>query len=246
MHYFQKNVTIVTVMKMKVEICCGCLNDCELAVKYHADRIELNSALELGGLTPTLTTLKNAIKVTKHQLPICCMVRPRTAGFVYTDLDMMNMFDEAKALLDNGADGIVFGFLHHDTTIDVERTKEMVELIHSYGKEAIFHKAFDECLDQEKAIQQLIACKVDRILTGGGKVSIEEGCANISKLREKYGHLIELLPGGGVRPNNITQLLEISGCDQIHMTAKQVFHDQGDYVRVDETTLKEALKQLDR
>lgn len=231
---------------MKVEICCGCLNDCELAYQYHADRIELNSALELGGLTPTVSTLKNAIRITHHKLPILCMVRPRTAGFVYTEFDMMNMFDEAKELLENGADGIVFGFLHEDTTINVEKTKEMVDFIHSYGKEAVFHKAFDECLDQERAIQQLIECKVDRILTGGGKVDIEEGCRHISKLREKYGHLIELLPGGGVRPTNITKLLEISGCDQIHMTAKQTFHDQGEYVRVDETTLKEALKQLNR
>jgi len=91
-----------------VEICCGSIEDCAVAQKFPVDRIELNSAIELGGLTPSLGTLIEAKKATT--LPICCMVRPRTAGFVYTEAQFQSMLYDAELLLKHGADGIVFGF----------------------------------------------------------------------------------------------------------------------------------------
>ena len=118
---------------IKIEICCGTIEDCICANEFEVDRLELNCALELGGLTPTVTTLKMAKKLTN--LPICCMVRPRTAGFVYTELQIENMMQDAKELLCAQADGIVFGFLNKDHTIDIEHTKKMVELIHSFHHE---------------------------------------------------------------------------------------------------------------
>lgn len=226
----------------KIEICCGSIDDVLLASTHPIDRIELNSALELGGLTPTLSTLKMAKETVKQ--PIVCMVRPRGAGFVYSEKQIENMLMDAKALLDEKADGIVFGFLRKDHTIDKEKTKRMVELIHSYGKEAIFHKAFDECVDMEQACLDLIECRVERILTGGGKCSIAEGSRIIGELHEKYGNQIEFLPGGGVTPDNILEILENTKSNQIHMTAKQTFYDDGSYVAVDEMTLKKALKAL--
>ncbi len=208
---------------IKVEVCCGSVDDCIIAQKCHCDRIELNHALEMGGMTPSLATLRKAKEYV--DIPICCMVRPRGFGFCYSEMQFEVMKQEAKDLLEAGADGIVFGFLHEDGTIDIQRTKEMVNIIHP--KEAIFHKAFDSTPDLEIAIQQLIDCKIDRILTSGGAVypNLAEGCRKIGELQVKYKDQIELLPGGGVREHNVQEILQLTQADQIHMTAKHLVLD---------------------
>ena len=228
---------------MKIEICCGSIEDVYTAHRLNVDRIELNNALELGGLTPSLATLIEAKKAT--HLPLCCMVRPRPAGFIYTDKEYETMLLEAKILLDNGADGIVFGFLKKDRKIDTERTLEMVKLIKSYGKEAIFHKAFDECEDLKEALKTLIACGIDRVLTGGGKVSIEEGSRLLGELQLKYGDKIQILPGGGVREDNVQEIIRNSKCTQIHMTAKMTLQDRGEYFVVGEENFKKIKNKID-
>lgn len=117
------------------------------AEKGGAKRVELNSALALGGLTPSLATLQAVKKVT--DLKVQCMVRVRPAGFCYDKMEKDLMFAEAKQLLENGADGIVFGFLREDCTIHQAWTKEMADFIHGYGKEAIFHRAFSKDIPEE-------------------------------------------------------------------------------------------------
>lgn len=206
-----------------VEVCCGSVDDCIIADKCHADRIELNHALEMGGMTPSVATLKHAKKHTS--IPICCMVRPRGVGFSYTENQFKVMLDEARDLIDAGADGIVFGFLHDDATINAERTKQMVDLIHP--KEAIFHKAFDSTKDLEASLKTLIECGVDRVLTSGGASypDIEDGCKLIEQLSKKYGDKIQLLPGGGVREHNVQDILRLTNVKQIHMTAKHMVLD---------------------
>lgn len=229
--------------KIKVEVCCGSVDDCIIAEKNKADRIELNSALELGGLTPSIATLQIAKK--NVSCPIVCMIRPRTAGFEYTEIQFETMLKDAEILLQNGADGIVFGFLNKQN-IDKKRTKIMTELAHQYGKEAVFHKAFDNCTDLSKALEDCIECGIDRILTSGGAVypHIVEGAKILQNLIKQAKGKIQILPGGGIRPNNIKEVLDISKATQIHMTAKQEFDDQGTYVAVSDQFLKEILKQI--
>ena len=231
------------IKNITVEVCCGNVDDCIIAEKNHADRIELNSALELGGLTPSLATLILAKK--KTSCPIVCMIRPRTAGFEYTEIQFQTMLKDAEILLKNGADGIVFGFLCNHT-IDKKRTKIMAELAHQYNKEAVFHKAFDNCIDLPKALEDCIDCGIDRILTSGGAVypHIIEGAKILHDLIEQADNRIQILPGGGIRPNNIRHVLDISKATQIHMTAKQEFDDQGTYVAVSDQFLKEILNQI--
>lgn len=227
----------------KIEICIGNVQDALTASKYPIDRIELNCALELGGLTPSLETLKYL----KERITpkICCMVRPRGGDFQYTDEEFDVMLKDAKNLLEANADGIVFGFLHEDKTIDVEKTKAMVQLAHSYNKEAVFHKASDEVPDLEEAIKTLIECKVDRVLTGGKCVypDILTGCKTIGELHLKYGGKIQFLPGGGVRVNNIKDVINTCGSHQVHMTSKRQ-SEQG-YTCLDEPQLIELLKQVE-
>jgi len=225
---------------IKIEICIGNIDDAIKASKYPIDRIELNSAIELGGLTPSLNTLITLKE--KINTPLCCMVRPRTGNFEYTQIEFETMLKDAKLLLDNKADGIVFGF-NKDKKVDIERTKQMVELIHSYNKEAIFHKAFDELDDLDEAIQILIDLHVDRILTSGGKQDIIEGAKIVGELHNKYGDKIQLLPGGGVRVNNIKNVIELARSKQVHMTSKR--SNPNNYLELEEEQLQQLLKKLE-
>ena len=159
-----------------VEVCCGSVDDCLLAEKLGADRIELNHALELGGLTPSLGTFLEAKR--QVSLPICVMIRPRGAGFDYTEIQFQAMLKDAELFIEHGADGLVFGFLNEDGSINEERTCQMVKA--ARGKEAIFHKAYDSTKNMEDSLKTLIRCGITRVLTSGGAVypNIVEGCKN--------------------------------------------------------------------
>ena len=225
-----------------IEICIGNIDDAITASKYPIDRIELNSAIELGGLTPSIETLKKLKGAISQK--ICCMVRPRGGDFIYSQNEFETMLLDGKNLLENGADGIVFGFLNEDNTLDEERTKQMIDLAHSYGKEAIFHKAFDEVTDQFETIKKLADLNIDRILTSGKAVypEIIEGCKVINQLYNQYGDRVQLLPGGGVRIENIQQVVTTTGSGQVHMTSKKQY--PGGYLGLDEPQLQQMLQKL--
>lgn len=206
-------------MKPIFELCAASYEDCMNAFHHGADRIELNSALSAGGLTPSLVLLK---KVKKDcGLPVICMVRPREAGFCYNKSEAELMMEEAAMLLDAGADGIAFGFLKADGTIDPLRTRQMVELIHSYpGRTAVFHRAFDVTPDPFAAAKTLIDLHVDRILTSGQKAAALEGASLLAALNERFGKEIEILPGAGINAENAVSLLAAAGLDQVHASCK--------------------------
>lgn len=227
---------------IRIEICINNIDDALRASEYPIDRIELNSAIELGGLTPSLETIRTLKE--RISTPLCCMCRPRTGDFLYTETEYEVMLKDAENMLKAGADGIVFGFLNADDTVDTERTRAMADLIHSYGKEAVFHKAFDEVPDLMTAAAQLISCHVDRILTSGKAVypDILEGCERIRELKETYKDQIQLLPGGGVRIENIQDVLKVSTCRQIHMTSKKEY--PGGYLGLDTEQLERMLEKI--
>ena len=210
-------------MPVKVEVLCGSVRDCIVAQAKGAHRIELNNATQLGGLTPSLGTL---IEAKKHvNIPIVVMIRPRPAGFGYDSWEFSQMQIDAKHLLEAGADGIVFGFLNHDASVDDTRTRVMVHLAHSYGKEAIFHRAFDNVANPYTAIETLIDCGVDRVLTAGLANHVMDGLATLAKLQKQYGEAIQLLPGGGVEPKNIAAIINETKVDQIHGSFKEWVRD---------------------
>ena len=94
---------------LKIEICCCSVDDAVQAYHGGADRVELNSCLEAGGLTPSIGSLEVAKQ--KIEIPIIAMVRPRTGGFCYTHLEFEAMKRDTYALLQAGADGIAVGIL---------------------------------------------------------------------------------------------------------------------------------------
>lgn len=218
-------------MKNIVEVCAGSYEDCLNAAFGGADRVELNAALSVGGLTPGIATLRRVKQET--DLKVICMVRPRAAGFCYTEKEKAVMFEEAELLLQNGADGLAFGFLREDGSIDSESTKQMIDLIHEKKKEAVFHRAFDVCTDACAAMELLISLGADRVLTSGQRAKAVEGKELLKKLQENYGDKIQLLAGSGVNAENAVALMKYTGISQVHSSCKAYLEDKttvGEYV----------------
>ena len=214
-----------------VEICCGGYYDALNAYKGGAKRIELNSALYLGGLTPSLASL--ILTKQNTDLKVICMIRPRGAGFNYSEEDYLVMKEDCHILMENGADGIAFGFLNDDYTINIERTKEIVGIIKSYNGEAVFHRAFDCTKDAYKSIELLIELGVDRVLTSGQKDKAMEGKELIKDLQSKYGDKIEILAGSGINKSNALEMMDYTGISQVHSSCKDWQEDvttTGEYV----------------
>ena len=140
-------------MERLVEICCGSYEDALNAYYGRAKRIELNSALHLGGLTPSIASLKLTKKNTN--LKIITMIRPRGAGFCYNDIEFEVMKEDARCMLENKADGIAFGCLNQDGSINEKQTKEMIDIIKEYQGEVVFHRAFDCVADPYASIELL-------------------------------------------------------------------------------------------
>ena len=214
-----------------IEICAGSYQDCITAFKAGAKRVELNSALSAGGLTPSIAALRRVKKETS--LKVICMVRIRAAGFCYDSQDIELMLEDAKFLLENGADGIAFGFLNEDGTIYEKATRQMINLIHSYHKEAVFHRAFDITKDPYQAIETLINLKCDRILTSGQKSKAMQGMELIKDLQEKYGQQIEILAGSGMNHKNIQEMKHYTKIKQVHSSCKGY--------RIDPTTSNDSV-----
>ncbi|MCL1854140.1 MAG: copper homeostasis protein CutC [Clostridia bacterium] len=200
-----------------MEICCGSYEDVIIAESAGADRVELNSALFLGGLTPTLGCL---IEI-KHKasIPVMAMVRPREAGFFYSDYEYGVMKRDARLFIEHGADGLVFGFLNPDGTFDKARMKEFTCMCLDAGKEAVCHRAFDVTPDPFAALDTLIALNVTRVLTSGQKPSALTGAKLISELIKHAAGRIEILPGSGLTHDNLADFIERTGANQVHFAA---------------------------
>jgi copper homeostasis protein len=198
-----------------LEIVASTVDDCLAAEGGGADRIELCAAIATGGLTPSLGTLVEAKK--RVQIPIAAMVRPRAGGFCYSDGDFATMRRDAELIVDNGADGVVFGILHADGSVDTERCAELIKIA---GKEqTVFHRAFDVVPNPSRALEELIDLGFTRVLTSGQQKTAVEGRELIRQLIAQADSRIEVLAGGGVRAHNVRQLVEATRCRQVHMSA---------------------------
>ena len=198
-----------------LEIVASTAEDCIAAERGGADRIELCAAIGTGGLTPSLGTVIEARKSVR--IPVMTMVRPRAGGFCYSPGDFATMRRDAALLLEHGADGIVFGILQSDGSIDTHRCGELVEIAN--GKQTVFHRAFDVVPDASNALEELIDLGFTRVLTSGQKKTAMEGRELIGSLIAQAATRIEVLPGGGVRALNVRQLVTATGCTQVHLTA---------------------------
>ncbi len=211
----------MSVKQILIEICCASVDDAVEAGCGGAGRVELNSAIFLGGLTPSLGTLVEA----KHRvdIPVLVMIRPRAGGFCYTDTEMAVMRRDTQLAIDHGADGIVFGVLHENGTIDRERCELLIQCC--AGRPAVFHRAFDVLPEPFTALDQLVDLGFQRILTSGQARSVPEGLDLIKTLIVHAGNRIEILPGAGIRPHNVRAIVEQTGANQVHLSAFRTQYD---------------------
>ena len=207
--------------KILLEICCGSADDVIEAAKGGADRVELNSNLFQGGLTPTVGSLR---VVKRHvSIPVMTMVRPRAGGFCYTEAEYEVAREDARVLLENGADGLVFGFLHEDGTVDEERTRELVKI--AGGKPCVFHRALDVVPDWKRALDQLISLGVTRVLTSGQQSDVFFALDTIREMIEYVDGAIELLPGAGITLENVQKVVDATRCTQVHLARHKTLPD---------------------
>lgn len=209
-----------------LEVCCGSYYDCLQAYKGKAERVELNSALYMGGLTPSIASLILAKKNTN--LKVICMARPRGAGFHYEKEYYETLLLDIKNMMEHGADGIAFGCLDSSGDIDASKTKEVIDIIKSYGKEkeAVFHRAFDCVNNPMRAAETLIKLGADRILTSGLEEKAIQGIEMLKKLQKNYGNEIQILAGSGVNTQNAKKIMEYTGITQIHSSCKTWLKDE--------------------
>jgi copper homeostasis protein len=204
-----------------LEICCGSLDDALEAERGGADRVELCSALFLGGLTPSAGTIKEAKG--RLKIPLIAMDRPRSGGFCYTPAEMAVMERDAEFAISQGADGVVFDILNPDGTVDLERSARLRKLIGN--RQAVFHRAFDVTPDPFKALDQLVDLGITRVLTSGQEDTAPEGLDLIKRLVEYAADRIQVMPGGGIKPHNLRCVIDVTRCKQVHLAALKTAYD---------------------
>ena len=185
--------------KILIEACCGSADDALEAARGGADRVELNSALYLGGLTPSAGSLR--VLRESSGVPVMAMLRPREGGFCYSETAFRTMLTDGELLLRAGADGLVFGCLTPDGKIDEPRVRALVALCG--GRPAVFHRAIDVTPDWRRALEALIRCGVTRVLTSGQAKSAMLGAQIIAQMVRFAQGAIEILPGAGVTLDNV-------------------------------------------
>lgn len=192
-------------------VCCS-PSDCLEAEAGGADRIELCSALGVGGLTPSLGVVLEARRRTS--LPLVCMIRPRPGPFGYAEPEFESMRRDVELLRAHGAAGVVFGVLDDDCAVDVPRTRALVEA--AGPVETVFHRAFDLAADPLAALDALVEAGVTRVLTSGRERTAAEGAALIAALLERAAGRIDVMPGGGIRAGTVAPLLQRTGARAVH------------------------------
>lgn len=199
-----------------LEVCCGDLESVVAAKAGGAQRIELCSALSEGGLTPSAGLIAEALRQGIAKVHV--LIRPRNGDFLYTESEVAVMEHDIRAAVAAGADGVVIGALTEDGEIDIPTCRRLVKAAGSAS--VTFHRAFDLCRNPEKALEEIITLGCDRILTSGLAQSALAGAERLASLNRLVAGRIILLAGGGVNPENAREIMNLTGLNELHASAK--------------------------
>jgi len=202
---------------MILEIAVFNINSAIIAANAGADRIELCENPFDGGTTPSYGTLKTVRE--KVSLPVFPIIRPRGGDFLYNKEEFEVIKKDIKLCKELGFEGLVTGLLLIDGSIDIKRTSQLVEL--AYPLEITFHRAFDRTKDPLKSLEDIIKCGCQRILTSGQVPNAFEGKELIKRLIDQSAERIIIMPGSGVRSNNIKELASYTGANELHSSARK-------------------------
>jgi copper homeostasis protein len=202
-------------MKRKLEIACFKTESAIYAINAGADRIEFCKDYSAGGLTPDIEDfikLKNL-----SPIPIFVMIRPRPGNFIYSHEELLIMQMSIQAFCKAGADGFVFGVLTPNNSFDTDANKSLLK--YCGGKPCTFHKAFDRINKPEIAIGRIAAAGFKYVLSSGNELTALQGATFLNNMKKIAGKKISFIAGGGVRSDNISQLIQIFNTEYYHSAA---------------------------
>ena len=203
---------------MLLEIAVFNIQSALMAAEAGANRLELCENPTDGGTTPSYGFLKTVKE--KISIPVFPIIRPRGGDFLYSEEEFEVMKKDLLLCKQLGFEGAVIGLLNADGTIDKKRTTELVEL--AYPLEITFHRAFDRAANPLQALEDIIACGCQRILTSGQVPNAFDGKELIKQLIKQADERIIIMPGSGVRSNNISELATYTGAVELHSSARKI------------------------
>lgn len=204
-------------MRYTLEICCDSLCSALIAMKAGADRIELCNNLAEGGTTPSYGIIARTRELLKIRLNV--LIRPRGGDFLYDDHEFEIMMRDIGLCKSLGADGVVLGILNSDGTVDVRRTSELVNAARPL--QVTFHRAFDMSNEPFKALENIISCGAERLLTSGQKNRAIEGTSLIAELVKLAGERLIVMAGSGLNDSNIEAVARLTGAKEYHLTGRK-------------------------
>lgn len=201
-----------------VEVCANGVESCLAAQEGGADRVELCAGIPEGGTTPSYGEIMVARRVlTTTRLHV--IIRPRGGDFLYSDLEVERMAADITVCRELGVDGVVFGCLRADGTIDVERNRYLMDC--ASGMSVTMHRAFDRTADPALALEQVIDLGFDRILTSGQQPQAIQGVDLLTKLNRQAAGRITLMAGSGVNEQNIRTIRDVTGLHEFHFSGRE-------------------------
>lgn len=226
-------------MKPFCEVCCPSLEAVAGAVAAGAGRIELCERLEVGGVTPLESLIKDALAVS-GAVPVNVLVRPREGDFVYSEEEAAQMLESIELCRALGASGVVIGALRSDGSVDMALMRRLVAAARPVAARpaaaaasataavdpagpgdlrplsVTFHRAFDECSDPFAALEDIISLGIDRLLTSGHCANAWEGRFILKELVERAAGRIVIMPGCGITPANLDEIAAITAATEFH------------------------------
>jgi copper homeostasis protein len=199
-----------------IEIATSDFTTTQSAVEGGADRIELCANLAEGGTTASYGQLKKCREA--FTISLYPIIRPRGGDFLYTSEEFEIMLHDVRLCKELNCEGIVIGLLNADGSIDIKRTAKLVDAAYPLG--VTFHRAFDRCRDPFEALEQLVEIGCERILTSGQQPAAPDGAELIAQLNKAADERIIIMPGSGVRKDNIKMLAEKTGCMEFHSSLR--------------------------
>ncbi len=203
-------------MNYELEIIAFDIASCSVAQAMGATRIELCANPEAGGTTPSFGMIEQARK--SCSISLFPIIRPRGGDFLYTDQEFESMKSDIKQCLSIGCDGVVIGMLLSDGTIDIKRSKALVDA--AGIMDVTFHRAFDRVKDPIDSLEKLITIGCKRVLTSGLYKTAVEGIFNLKHLVKQANNRIIIMPGSGVRSDNVIDLAIQTGANAFHSSAR--------------------------
>ena len=210
---------------MLLEVCCGSVKHAVSAAQAGAQRVELCDNLVEGGTTPSSGMIRLSVETVK--VPVMVMIRPRGGDFLYTDLEFEVMLRDIANVKNSGANGVVFGILNPDGTIDMERSSRLVDAARPL--QVTFHRAFDVTRDLIESLDTLCEMAVDRVLTSAGSACLRQALPLLSELVVAGGDSIKIMGCGGVEPSHVDELLVATGITELHVGATRSVESQMQY-----------------